>query len=188
LNRPEPVALRSTGQSQSISGPKRVLAGERRDYLPPDGSNSSKCFEALWPRRFVRTCRIRHKWNWIDMEIGNCLIFNFLWKTPVLFFLYMDFPHRGFAICKFFNETGGHLLLYSRSNGWAIYPLSNTFMIFWTFNFNCVSIRLPSEGGKCKDSAYLSEPLHHLYTEAPFVTCLPFWFPAWLLSYHRLVY
>jgi hypothetical protein len=31
----------------------------------------------------------------------------------------------------------------------------------------------------------LSTEINHLYTEALFVTCLPFWFPAWLVSYHR---
>jgi hypothetical protein len=34
---------------------------------------------------------------------------------------------------------------------------------------------------------YLGEPLHHLYTEALFVMCLLFWFPAWLYAFTKLV-
>ena len=49
----------------------------------------------------------------------------------------------------------------------------------WFFRlsiFSCVSIRLPSEGGKCKDPLYLSEPLHYLYIS---------WVPAWLVCLHE---
>jgi len=170
------------------------------------------------------------------------LILYFLWKTPVLFFLYMDFPHRGFAIYKFFNETGGCLVIYhlvlwsllSAGQRWSVWdsawvgsghdsftwelllsfrpkassedsddqfqwrrpdptflaqfpPLLNdsivndtifvsTFVWVWqvsTFNFDCISIRFPLEGGKCKDPLYLSEPLHYLHVLSSRLACVP---------------
>ena len=47
------------------------------------------------------------------------------------------------------------------------YPEDKHLTIFQTFSFNCISTRLPSEGGKCKDPLYLSEPLH-IYTRLEF--------------------
>ena len=67
------------------------------------------------------------------------------------------------------------------------YPEDKHLTIFQTFSFNCVSIRLPSEGGKCKDPPCLGEPLHHLYTEALFVMCLLLWFPLGLYALTWLV-
>jgi len=84
---------------------------ERRDlFTHPvlDNNNSLKCLKHCDHEeiQFARTYRVIYE-NKVKLKFG--MTFFLIWNTPELFFLYMDFSYKGFAIYKFFNEIGGPL-------------------------------------------------------------------------------